>query len=102
MTATSVNNRLIPLKAALKFLKIPRNIMSIGLGSGVSCSQWCRTRMQSQKSWTKGDPHTKPLICKAESNVQARTKQENVVLFHDTGIFQLPLQENKSKKILLY
>lgn len=70
---------------------------SIGLGSGANCSQWC---------WTKGDPHTKSLICRGEGkrislHVQARTKQENVVLFYDMGIFQLPLQENRSRKILL-
>lgn len=53
MTATSANNRLVPLKAALNFLKIPRNLESIGLGSGVSCSHWYTTRLQSQRSWTR-------------------------------------------------
>lgn len=55
----------------------------------------------------KRDPRTKPLICRAEGkripfHGQTRTKQENVVPFYDMGIFQLSLQENKSKRILLY
>lgn len=98
MTAPSVNNRLIPLKAALKFLKIPRNMESIGLASVLAAhsgaGQGCRVRRIEPK----------PFICRAEGkrisfHVQARIEQKNVVLFYDMDIF--PLQENKRDFALL-
>lgn len=45
------------------------------------------TRMQSWRIWAGEDPHTKPLICRAKDkicfNVQAITKQGNMVVFCD-------------------
>lgn len=60
--------------------------------------------MQSWRKRAGGDPHTKPLVFRAEGkriffHVQAITKQGNTVAFCDRGILQLPLQENRTKPL---
>ena len=59
--------------------------------------------MQSWRIWAGEDPPTKPLICRAKDkkicfNVQAITKQGNMVVFCDQGIFHLPLEDNRTKR----